>query len=139
MKNAMRIKPTISVANNGITPVFNTTLGHEEAQSSTTVGTKRGMFAGKWLYIPRYLVTAQNVTLTFQSLVNGAWVSTPDADVPVSFVGGANTITANASAQTGFVHFIAGDENVFFTNGATGPTVFSFDAYITDQFPGNWS
>jgi hypothetical protein len=132
-----KIPITISTANNGITPILNTTTGIKNP-SSTGVGARRGAYAGKWLYIPNYLFTAQNVTLTFQTLANGAWVSDLDVNVPSGFVGGGNTITANASIQDGFVHFIAGEVNVFITNGGTGPTIAAFDAFITDQFPGNW-
>ena len=132
----MQFQPTISVADNGITPIFNTTVGLDGAQSSTTVGTKRGMFPNLWLVVPYILCTAQNVTLTFQTLINGAWASS--LDVPTGYSGGNNTITANASAQAGFSIRLYGETNIFITNGATGPTILDLGRpYLTNVDPGN--
>jgi hypothetical protein len=80
------------------------------------------------------------VTLTLQHLVNGAWASMLTADVPAGLVGGANVITANASAQEGFALQIFGDVNVFITNGATGPTVLDIGVpYLTNLPPRSWA
>jgi hypothetical protein len=134
----VKFKPTISVANNGITPILNTTAwGYNVVPTSTLIGKNRGaagQLTNLWLVVPYILCTAQNVTLTFQTLINGAWASA--IDVPTGYLGGGNTITANASAQAGFSWRLYGDSNVFITNGGTGPTILDLGTpYLTDIDP----
>ena len=132
------IKVTVSTANNGVTPILNTTVWETgTAQSSTAIGANIGVMGrlrNMWLVVPYIYVTAQNVTLTFQTLINGAWASA--LDVPIGYVGGANTITASASPQLGFSWRLYGDSNVFITNGGTGPTILDIGTpYITEIDP----
>jgi hypothetical protein len=138
----LKFKVTCSTANNGITSILNTTLWGDPSRSSTpstaigaNIGTSN-QCAGLWLVVPYILCTANNVTLTFQTLINGAWASS--LDVPTGYLGGANTITANASAQSGFSWRLYGDSNVFVTNGVAGPTILDIGTpYLTNVDPGN--
>lgn len=132
--NLKRVLPTITVANNGITPILNTTLDDNAALSSTVVGQLRGKYSNLWLVVPYLKVTTQPVTLTFQTLFTGAWGSS--IDVPSGYVGGGNTIAASANPQQGFSLRIYGDVNVFITNGATGPGVLELGIpYLTNIDP----
>jgi len=132
------IKLTVTTANNGITPIFNSSVwGTGTPPTSTAIGPNIGtscLTRNIWLVVPYILCTAQNVTLTFQTLINGAWASA--LDVPMGYVGGGNTIAANASAQAGFSWRLYGDSNVFITNGGTGPTILDLGTpYLTDIDP----
>jgi len=129
----------ITVANSAITPILNTTLNDSQAQSSTVVGPRRGQYQGLWLVVPFLKATSQNVTLTLQHLVTGAWASMIASEVPLGRVGGANVIVASATEGEGFSLQIYGDVNVFVTNGGTGPGVLEFGTpYLTDSPPGRW-
>jgi len=134
-----RVIPLITLANNGITPILNTTLDDNQALSSTAIGPRRGQCAQLWLVLPYFLNTLQDVTLTFQHLVNGAWVSMEPSEVPIGYVGGANTMKASATARPGLAFQIYGDVNVFVTNGGTGPGALQFGVpYLTNVPPGVW-
>lgn len=128
----IRFNPTMSVANNGVTVIFNSTQGFGPVPSSTTVGEKRGAFLN-WRLVWAHLVTDQNVTLNARKLVNGAWVAVTTADFPIALTSGDATITASATTQTTKSWLVPWDFVLYYTNGATGPTVHAFDGYLTNN------
>lgn len=134
----LKIVPT--VANNGVTSIINTTDWVTEAglAKSTAIGEWRGKFQGYWVEIPYILCTAQNTTLTFQQLVNGAWAAMHVNDLPVGYTA-SHAIVASATAYEGISFQINGEINVFNTNGATGPTVLDFGRIsLRLRPPGRW-
>ena len=125
------LKVTCSVANNGVTTILNTTAW-DGRQLYTTIGEHRGLFLG-WRLVGTILCVTQNVTLSARRLINGAWAQDVTADTPWTLTSGDLTITAAAAAQTKFNWLLSGESLLYITNGATGPTILSFDGYLTDN------
>jgi hypothetical protein len=128
----IRFNPTMSVANNGVSVILNTTQGFGPVASSTTVGTRRGKYLN-WRLVWAHLVTDQNVTLTAKKLVNGAWVAVTSADFPLALSSGDATITASATTQETLSWLLPWDALLYATNGATGPTVNAIEPYLTNN------
>lgn len=137
-RKVIPIYPIMDTDDNAVSPIFNTVVGVRGTASSTstTLTARRGEFWNWWLVVPYILCTGQDVTLSFEALVNGSWASA--LDVPLGYSGGDNTITADSSAQQGFAWRMYPDSNVYITNGGTGPTVLDIGTpYLTNVDPGN--
>ncbi|MDX2253301.1 MAG: hypothetical protein NW202_13530 [Nitrospira sp.] len=128
---------TPSMANNGITPILNTTQIYG-TPSSTEIGPQRNQYQNWWLVIPYLYFTGQDVTLTIQQLINGAWASATALAVPTGYTGGANVIAASATPYERFTMRIYAETNIFLTNGAAGPTIADIGRpYLTNVDPEN--
>ncbi len=128
----IRFNPTMSVANNGVSVIWNSTHGFGPTPSSTVVGPYRGLYLNRRL-VWAMLVTDQNITLSARKLINGAWVAVTTADFPLTLTSGDATITASATTQATCSWLIPWDCELYTTNGATGPTINSIDIYLTNN------
>lgn len=128
----IRFNPTMSVANNGVSVIFNSTQGFGPVPSSTTVGSMRGRFLN-WRLVWAHLVTDQNITLSARKLVNGAWVAVTTVDFPLTLASGDATITASATTQETLSWRVPWDFVLYTTNGATGPTVNAIEVHLDNN------
>ncbi len=119
------IKPTMSVANNGVSVIVNTTQSFADTPSSTGRGDHRLRFAGHRL-VGRIKVGDQAVTWSAKRWSDGAWVADLDSDI-------ADGTSLTASTSYDVNELITGDVVRYTTNGATGPDDLDFDGYITSN------
>lgn len=121
MYEKVPMKPTITLANAGVSTILNTTAIHTVGPSdthSTMIGSQRGCFLGWRLIIPFFDVGDQAVTLSLKVLAAGAWVACP-ADLQPGYADGA-TLAASTRHQ-GINWLLHSEVAIFITNGATGP------------------
>lgn len=114
-----KIIPTVTLANNGVTYIFDSTAGLTQTPAATA-GTKRGKYVG-FRINGALACTTQDTTLRLDYLkTDGTW------DTGVS----STTITAGA-ARTDF-DFLprSPDYRVVIVNSATGPDALYIQAYL---------
>lgn len=125
------IKVTPSTANNGVTVYLNTTYG-DGTETSTGIGEHRGLWINHRL-VWALKVTGQNITLSARKLINGAWEQVTTADFPLTLTNGDVTITASSTVQATCSWLLPWDVCLYSTNGAAGPTINSWNGYLTNN------
>jgi hypothetical protein len=136
----VRLNPTISTVNAGLTPILNTTeliKNHgapihgtgTTVDLTTIIGQMRGDFLNWRLVIPYFDVGDQDVTLDLQNLIGGVWDDAKDP--PAGYAGGANVLAAS-TRHDGISWLLYDETNVFITFGATKPSFFNIgNPYLT--------
>lgn len=126
MSSAGNFTPTVTLANNGVTVVYDTTYGFGRATSTTVVGPFRSRRANHRC-AGSVTCTDQNVTLRLDGLENGAWVTGISS----------TTVTAGNTQPFDFLSRHP-DWRVVIVNGATGPTTLVVEAQLIrgDRSPG---
>ena len=115
-----KIIPTVTLANNGITYIFDSTAGLTQTPTSTA-GTKRGKYAG-YRINGNLDATTQDVTLRLDYLKSdGTW------QTGVS----STTITAGTPADFDFLPR-SPDYRALILNGAAGPSALFIQAYLVE-------
>lgn len=120
MPRQTKIIPTVTLANNGVTYIFDSTAGLTRTPASTA-GPVRGKFAG-YRISGNVGSTDQNVTLRLDYLqTDGTW------QTGVS----STTITAGTPQDFDFLPR-APEWRAVLVNGAAGPTTLFVDAYLVE-------
>lgn len=123
-----RFIPATTIANDGVTVVFNTTWGLAKVASSTTLGDKRGRYNGYRLLIDHIKVGNQAVTISFKKYVDGAWVADLDAPLP-----DGTSLTASTTYQSMNWYLEGGERQCYITNGGTGPDDLDVECMLTSN------
>jgi len=120
----------------GVTTWLNTTDALSAQSGIAYVGPERGRF-NDWRLIGVFLVTGQNVTLSARRLINGLWAAEVAADTPWALVAGDIALVQSATPQTKINWLLTSEQNLYTTNGGVGPSVLTFDGFLTnDPNPG---
>lgn len=117
--------PSVTLANNGVSVVFDTTYSANTASwVSTAAGTLRNQFP-RWRIIGWILCTDQNVTARLDYLTDaGAWST------------GAKSQTCTAGTEQP-ISWLANstDWRLVVVNGATGPTTLTLNGFHLTNNP----
>lgn len=119
MTHSMKMTPTVTLANNGITYIWDSTCGTIGTPASTTAGAFRGRYPGRRV-AGNCNATTQNVTLRLDYLkTDGSWLT------------GVSSTTVTAGTAQDF-DFLARspDYRVVIVNGATGPSALYIESYL---------
>lgn len=118
MHLGMKITPTVTLANNGITYIFDSTAGLTQTPAATA-GTYRGRYAGNRI-VGNLKPTTQDVTLRMDYLnTAGTW----DTGISSTAVTAGNTQDFDLLPRSP-------DYRVVIVNGATGPSALYAEAAI---------